>query len=443
MDVQRPRAFLNVTVDAVPAGRLVVELFADKTPKTCENFLALCNGSHKDLSYALAPFHRVIDEFMIQGGDITKGNGTGGKSIYGGEFEDENLTWRDMDAAGLVCMANRGPGTNGSQYAPLFFLCLLLITSHLLSLFFITLTPCPHLNGKHTIFARLVSGQDVLTKIAEVPVDKDDRPNVPVLISRCGELERKKRPTASSVMASAPTFTSARHCSPGPRSRSRSRSRSRDDRPDDRNGRARDGADTKKRRRRSDAQADETFRGRPKTRSESRSPARRRRSEDAMSDGPEVSMESPPRKHRRVRSRSPSRSRSREGRKDRDSLRRSRSRSDSGHEGRRRRHGSRDRDGERDRRGERRQEKEMDWRDRRFNARQQGDRRGGYRDRGGRRDDRRFDDRRGYGQRRYGGDGRLNDGRLGGDEGDIPSESGIKFKGRGSMKFREPDSRRW
>lgn len=82
------------------------------------SFRALCNGSHNDLTYASSPFHRVIDEFMIQGGDITKGDGTGGTSIYGEEFEDENLSWREIDAAGLVCMANRGPGTNSSQYAP-------------------------------------------------------------------------------------------------------------------------------------------------------------------------------------------------------------------------------------------------------------------------------------------------------------------------------------
>lgn len=82
------------------------------------SFRVLCNGSQNDLTYASSPFHRVIDEFMIQGGDITKGDGTGGTSIYGGEFEDENLNWREIDAAGLVCMANRGPGTNSSQYAP-------------------------------------------------------------------------------------------------------------------------------------------------------------------------------------------------------------------------------------------------------------------------------------------------------------------------------------
>lgn len=81
------------------------------------SFRQLCTGEHNGLSYAQAPFHRVIDEFMVQGGDIENGDGTGVKSIYGGEFKDENLNWRMMDAAGLVCSANRGRDTNGSQYA--------------------------------------------------------------------------------------------------------------------------------------------------------------------------------------------------------------------------------------------------------------------------------------------------------------------------------------
>ncbi|KAK5013601.1 peptidyl-prolyl cis-trans isomerase cpr6 [Cryomyces antarcticus] len=113
--VSRPRVFLDVHIATEPAGRLVIELFTDKTPKTCENFRALCTGSNPPLTYKLSPFHRVIDEFMIQGGDITKGDGTGGDSIYGGEFEDENIGWRKIDSEGLVCMANYGKGTNSSQ----------------------------------------------------------------------------------------------------------------------------------------------------------------------------------------------------------------------------------------------------------------------------------------------------------------------------------------
>ena len=81
------------------------------------SFRQLCTGEHNGVSYAKAPLHRVIDEFMIQGGDVEKGDGTGRVSIYGGEFEDENLGWRDMAARGLVCSASRGPDTNSSQYA--------------------------------------------------------------------------------------------------------------------------------------------------------------------------------------------------------------------------------------------------------------------------------------------------------------------------------------
>lgn len=134
--VSRPRVFMDISIGETPAGRIVYELFSDQVPRTTEkyapalcnpslslsnhfpSFRVLCNGENPTLSYRLSPFHRIIDEFMIQGGDITKGDGTGGVSIYGAEFEDENLSWRDLDAAGLVCMANRGKGTNSSQFVP-------------------------------------------------------------------------------------------------------------------------------------------------------------------------------------------------------------------------------------------------------------------------------------------------------------------------------------
>ncbi|KAF2092175.1 hypothetical protein K490DRAFT_31568, partial [Saccharata proteae CBS 121410] len=167
--VVRPRVFLDVSIGTEPVGRLTIELFIDKTPKTCENFRAICSGSNPPLTYKMSPLHRVIDDFMVQGGDITKGNGTGGASIYGDDFEDENLGWREMDAAGLVCMANRGKDTNSSQ-------------------FFITLAPCEHLNNKHTIFGRLAAGQTTLEAISQVPVDSNDRPKTDVLVSHCGEL---------------------------------------------------------------------------------------------------------------------------------------------------------------------------------------------------------------------------------------------------------------
>ncbi|KAH0552988.1 hypothetical protein GP486_006817 [Trichoglossum hirsutum] len=177
----RPRVFLDIQIGTEPAGRLVIELFVDKTPKTCENFRALCTGElGRDLSYSGAPFHRIIEDFMVQGGDITKGNGTGGKSIYGKEFEDENIGWRKIDKEGLVCMANRGKSTNTSQ-------------------FFITLAPCEHLNAKHTVFGHVVSGQQVLDKMVKLKVDKNDRPHEDVLIVHCGELERRKKPGQPSV----------------------------------------------------------------------------------------------------------------------------------------------------------------------------------------------------------------------------------------------------
>ncbi|SLM33698.1 peptidyl-prolyl cis-trans isomerase d [Lasallia pustulata] len=166
--INRPRVFLEVQIGTEPAGRIVIELFSDKTPKTCESFRALCAASYtppsasKPLTYKLSPFHRIIDEFMIQGGDITAGDGTGGQSIYGGEFADENIGWRNIDKEGLLCMANRGKGTNSSQ-------------------FFITLAPCEHLNAKHTVFGHVVSGKNVLDRVAKVHVDKSDKPYEAVL----------------------------------------------------------------------------------------------------------------------------------------------------------------------------------------------------------------------------------------------------------------------
>ncbi|EED77567.1 predicted protein, partial [Postia placenta Mad-698-R] len=149
------------------------------------SFRALCTGekglsplSEKPLYYKNSIIHRLIKGFMIQGGgascsrpsvDFTKRNGTGGESIYGGTFADEDLT-RPLDSEGLLCMANRGSNTNGSQ-------------------FFITLRDCPHLNGKHVVFGRVIRGyHEVVEKITDVPVDEKDRPQVPVIIHNCGEL---------------------------------------------------------------------------------------------------------------------------------------------------------------------------------------------------------------------------------------------------------------
>ena len=148
-----PKVALDVTIDGKPASTLTLELFADVVPKTAENFRALCTGekgmgkSGKPLSYAGSPFHRIIPGFMIQGGDFTRGNGTGGESIYGEKFADENFTLKH-GGAGTLSMANAGPNTNGSQ-------------------FFITVAETPWLDGKHVVFGKVVDGMDLLKKMEE------------------------------------------------------------------------------------------------------------------------------------------------------------------------------------------------------------------------------------------------------------------------------------
>jgi cyclophilin family peptidyl-prolyl cis-trans isomerase len=138
-----PHVEIAVSIGGEPAGTVELELFEDVTPKTAENFRVLCTGEQgEDLSYAGSPFHRIIPGFMIQGGDFTNGNGTGGKSIYGEKFPDENFELKHTEA-GLLSMANAGPNTNGSQ-------------------FFITVAPTPWLDGKHVVFGKVVDGTDVI-----------------------------------------------------------------------------------------------------------------------------------------------------------------------------------------------------------------------------------------------------------------------------------------
>ncbi|KAF9223581.1 hypothetical protein BS17DRAFT_733170 [Gyrodon lividus] len=176
----RPRVFFDFSIGSDFVGRVIFELFNDTAPKTAENFRALCTGekglsavSERPLYYKNSIIHRSINDFMIQGGDLTKRNGTGGDSIYGGVFPDEDLS-RPLDTEGLLCMANRGPDTNGSQ-------------------FLITLRECPHLNGKHVAFGKVIRGyDDVIKKLAQVPVDDKDRPQTPIVISNCGELELRR-----------------------------------------------------------------------------------------------------------------------------------------------------------------------------------------------------------------------------------------------------------
>lgn len=133
-------------------GDIEIELFADKTPKTVKNFVLLAKAGY----YNGIIFHRVIDGFMIQGGDPT-GTGAGGTSIYGEKFEDEINPSLKHDAPGVLSMANARPNTNGSQ-------------------FFITLVPTPHLNGKHTVFGKVIKGMDIVQKIGKVKTDQRDRP---------------------------------------------------------------------------------------------------------------------------------------------------------------------------------------------------------------------------------------------------------------------------
>ncbi|KAG0053328.1 Peptidyl-prolyl cis-trans isomerase D [Gryganskiella cystojenkinii] len=170
-----PRTYFDITIGGAPIGRIVFELFADVVPKTAENFRALCTGEKgigqttgKPLTFKGAPFHRIIPDFMIQGGDFSNQNGTGGESIYGAKFEDENFDLKH-DVPFLLSMANAGVGTNGSQ-------------------FFVTTVPTPHLDGKHVVFGKVLKGISVVREIERTPKGNNDAPKEPVLIANCGEL---------------------------------------------------------------------------------------------------------------------------------------------------------------------------------------------------------------------------------------------------------------
>ena len=170
---ENPKVALDVNIDGKPAGTITLELFADTVPKTAENFRALCTGekgtgkSGKPLSYAGSPFHRIIPGFMIQGGDFTRGNGTGGESIYGEKFADENFELKHT-GPGILSMANAGPNTNGSQ-------------------FFITVAETPWLDGKHVVFGKVVDGMDVLKKMEEQG-SRSGQTKADLVLSDCKQL---------------------------------------------------------------------------------------------------------------------------------------------------------------------------------------------------------------------------------------------------------------
>jgi len=175
---ENPQVYFDITLDGTPIGRITMELFADVVPKTAENFRQLCTGEkgknqfNKKMTYAASIFHRIIPGFMCQGGDFTKGDGTGGESIYGRTFSDENFKLKHS-GRGCLSMANSGPHTNSSQ-------------------FFICTGDTPHLDGKHVVFGKVISGM--------ITVDKMERTGTnagwttqKVMISSCGQVIESQR----------------------------------------------------------------------------------------------------------------------------------------------------------------------------------------------------------------------------------------------------------
>ncbi|TDG49734.1 hypothetical protein AWZ03_003972 [Drosophila navojoa] len=162
-----PHVFFDVTADGEKLGRISMELRTDVVPKTAENFRALCTGE-KGYGYKGCPFHRVIPNFMCQGGDFTNQNGTGGRSIYGHKFPDENFELKHS-GAGTLSMANAGPNTNGSQ-------------------FFICMGKTSWLDNKHVVFGKVIDGMEVIRKIESMG-SNSGKTSKRIIIEDCGDLE--------------------------------------------------------------------------------------------------------------------------------------------------------------------------------------------------------------------------------------------------------------
>ncbi|XP_017076081.1 peptidyl-prolyl cis-trans isomerase, rhodopsin-specific isozyme [Drosophila eugracilis] len=164
------RIYMDVKHNKKPVGRITFGLFGKLAPKTVANFRHLCLRGVNGTSYVGSRFHRVVDRFLVQGGDILNGDGTGSISIYGEYFPDEDKALAvEHNRPGYLGMANRGPDTNGCQ-------------------FYVTTVGAKWLDGKHTVFGKVLEGMETIYAIEDVKTDTDDFPVEPVVISNCGEI---------------------------------------------------------------------------------------------------------------------------------------------------------------------------------------------------------------------------------------------------------------